>query len=161
MRTDPAANFEKKVRRSDGCWIWTASVNRHGYGYFRYAGRTQRAHRVAWQLVYGDIPNGLCVLHLCDNPPCVNPDHLVLGTQRQNLADMISKKRHRSITKPETNVRGEQVGTSILTTESVKSMRRTYAAGLVTFRDLSRQYNVASSTARAAVRRRSWRHIND
>lgn len=86
--------FWSKVDRSGDCWIWTASRLRRGYGQFGlYKRRMWKAHRVAWELTYGDIPPGLCVCHRCDNPPCVRPDHLFLGTFRDNNADCKRKAR--------------------------------------------------------------------
>lgn len=95
--TGPAAppladRFWAKVDTSGDCWIWTASV-RNGYGQFGTPEGIQPAHRVAWTLANGDIPDGLIVCHRCDNPPCVRPDHLFLGTQLDNVRDMIDKGR--------------------------------------------------------------------
>ena len=92
------ARFWAKVQKTDSCWLWTAAKNRFGYGRFMLNGKVVRAHRVAWTLAYGQIPegagfHGTCVLHLCDNPMCVNPSHLVLGTQGENCRDMASKGR--------------------------------------------------------------------
>ena len=83
--------FWSKVDRSGKCWLWTASRNSSGYGKFDGEG----AHRVAWRLAYGVIPYGACVLHRCDMPRCVNPAHLWLGTQADNVADMVAKGRQR------------------------------------------------------------------
>lgn len=75
------------------CWIWTRAKARFGYGVSRIDGRIHSTHRVSWAMAYGDIPAGLNVLHHCDNPPCVRPDHLFVGTQRDNSLDMWSKGR--------------------------------------------------------------------
>ncbi len=89
-----AERFWSKVVRGEGCWIWAASVDDHGYGRFGIGRlRIEPAHRVAWMVANGPIPDGLSVLHRCDNPPCVRPDHLFLGTQRDNMRDMIAKGR--------------------------------------------------------------------
>ena len=76
------------------CWVWTAGVSRFGYGELAIGGGKKiRAHRFAWVLSHGPVPNGLFVLHRCDNPPCVNPEHLWLGTRVDNIADMVAKGR--------------------------------------------------------------------
>src|SRR5687767_4720826 len=85
--------FWEKVRKTDGCWLWTASRNAKGYGQIMYQRRPIHAHRVSWQLANGPIPDGLCVLHRCDNPQCVNPGHLFLGTIVDNNRDMFAKGR--------------------------------------------------------------------
>lgn len=86
--------FWSKVNITDllSCWEWTGFKNK-GYGQLEFRGKTQRAHRVVWMLIYGEIPDGLCVLHHCDNPSCCNPAHLFLGTMLDNNRDMIKKGR--------------------------------------------------------------------
>ena len=85
--------FWSKVKKTDACWLWTGTIN-HKYGAIRIAYRAWRAHRVAWVIANGNIPKGMNVLHRCDNPPCVNPKHLFLGSQRDNLIDCIRKGRN-------------------------------------------------------------------
>lgn len=85
--------FWSKVDKSSECWEWQAEKNQHGYGGFYFLGKKQKAHRVSWQLTYGDIPDGQLVLHTCDNPSCVNPLHLWLGTQDDNMKDCAAKGR--------------------------------------------------------------------
>lgn len=96
--TPPAERFWKKVHKTDTCWLWTGSANRHGYGSFAVDGRdalrrSENAHRFSWRLHYGDIPAGVDVCHRCDVPRCVRPDHLWLGTRLENMADAKAKGR--------------------------------------------------------------------
>ena len=91
---DVETRFWSKVDKSGECWTWTAGLDSHGYGRF-HTGVQRSAHRVAWEFAVGRVPDGLWVLHACDNPPCVRPDHMFLGTARDTTADMIAKGRAR------------------------------------------------------------------
>lgn len=105
--------FWAKVDRGDGCWEWQGARRKPwNYGVVQTgrwgASCVQRAHRVAWALTYGPIPDGLWVLHRCDNPPCVRPDHLFLGDAFVNMQDCVQKGRHGSQVHPESRPRGSQ-----------------------------------------------------
>lgn len=117
-----------------GCWLWTGLINNKGYGQIGWHGRSQLAHRVAWQLTRGDIPLGLhrgtiCVLHRCDTAGCVKPSHLFLGTHSENMIDKKVKGRspkgsaHWTSRIPWKMVRGEAVITAKLTESQVASIR--------------------------------------
>ena len=136
---------------------WTASRNSGGYGHRYFQGRIQHAHRVAWQKSNGPIPDGLCVLHSCDNPPCVNPAHLWLGTQADNARDRDNKKRRDwSHLLTAHKVSGEEVGTARLTRETVATIRERYAAGGLRQLDLATEYGVSRSLVQAIVTGRVW-----
>lgn len=103
-----ADRFWSKVRKTETCWLWTAGVNSNGYGRFQYYNRTQRpgkgrdlyAHRVAWMLTHGAVPDGFNLLHSCDTPRCVNPDHLRIGTQKDNGMDAVHRNRTCRVGRP-------------------------------------------------------------
>src|SRR5688572_16658454 len=88
------------IGEPDACWPWTACGDRHGYGNIRIAGRSYLAHRIAWELTYGPIPDDLRVLHSCDFPPCCNPGHLHPDTQGQNVQEMWDRNPERKRTPP-------------------------------------------------------------
>ncbi len=94
MKKSTPESFWRKVKKSDGCWIWMASRNKpSGYGQVGYQGKHTSAHRLSYYLSYGDIPSGMCVCHKCDNPFCVRPDHLFLGSPTDNMRDSSVKNR--------------------------------------------------------------------
>jgi hypothetical protein len=86
--------FWKYVNKTDGCWLWTGAIGGSGYGLLGVENRNVPAHRLSWQIHNGPIPDGLLVCHTCDNPPCVNPAHLWLGTNLDNARDKMAKGRH-------------------------------------------------------------------
>lgn len=92
---DEVARFNRKVDASGACWVWTGAHGRNGYGQAVVQGHTYKAHRVAWTIAHGPIPEGLCVCHACDNRRCVRPDHLWLGTHQENQEDKIRKGRQK------------------------------------------------------------------
>lgn len=95
VRTPPEQRFSGKVEKSDGCWRYTGNKDHRGYGKFFDGERLVCAHRFAYRLANGPIPEGMLVMHTCDHPWCVRPDHLVLGTPQDNMDDMYRKGRER------------------------------------------------------------------
>lgn len=107
--------FWAKVLKADGdsCWEWQGCRDAEGYGYVGICRQVRRAHRVAWELTHGPIAEGLFVCHRCDNPPCVNPAHLFLGTPADNVADMMAKGRGPIITPPVRKISDEMVAKTL------------------------------------------------
>jgi hypothetical protein len=93
---DPVERFAEKVRLdlTTGCLLWTGAMTAGGYGRFAFRGHNAYSHRVSWELTFGPMPDGLVVMHRCDTPSCVNPDHLTAGTFRENMHDCVLKGRH-------------------------------------------------------------------
>src|SRR3990167_1210519 len=134
-RRPPKERFWKKVQKGDSpekCWEWKSCKNPEGYGQFTIDGKKVYAHRYSWELHNGTIPDGLWVLHHCDNPACVNPDHLFVGTQTDNMQDMISKGRSEYL-----GISGENNHQAHLTTDIVKIIRKRYAFGGITQQKLA------------------------
>lgn len=128
-----------------GCWIYTGRVNvqRGGYGTFDDHRVTKRAHRYAWEITNGPIPDDLDVCHRCDNPPCVRPDHLFLGTRKENAEDCVEKGRSNH---------GERHGLSKLTDTQTAELRAKYKAGGVSQLALAREYSVSPMLVSLIVR---------
>lgn len=96
MDNTTLTRFWEKVMKTDNCWLWIGARERGGYGCIQIKHNNFRAHRLSWELHHGTVPTGMHVLHTCDNPPCVNPTHLFLGTSLDNMADKVRKGRHSS-----------------------------------------------------------------
>lgn len=143
--------FWSKVDKSGNCWLWQGYRRRsNGYGTLTVRPRgTLLAHRIAWEVTSGPIPAGLYVCHHCDTPACVNPAHLFLGTQQDNMTDMRRKGR---------GARGEQNNSGKLTPDDVRAIRR--AAPATTLDALGKQYGVTRGAIWHIVHRRTWRHID-
>lgn len=148
--------FWRRVTKGDSCWEWTGYGNNKGYGLLFIGGKGGRyltTHRVSWELHNGPIPSGLCVLHHCDNRRCVRPDHLFLGTFKDNTQDMMTKGRNRGGCPP-----GEAAPSAKLTAEIVCTIRAAHESGAANV-DLARRYGVTRQSIRAIVVRDSWRHL--
>jgi hypothetical protein len=160
-----AVRFFSKVspEPNTGCWLWSGAVDLFGYGriHVRSPGQVNAAavptHRVAWEIKNGPIPSGLFVLHRCDNPPCVNPAHLFLGTAADNLADMDAKGRR---VVPDT--RGERNSNARLTARQAAEIRAACEAGpRGVRRALAVKYRVSRGTIDHIARGQSWAHLED
>jgi hypothetical protein len=155
-----------------GCLVWTGAWGNFGYGCLTFEGAPRRAHRLSYEVNIGPIENGLAVLHRCDVPACVNPDHLFLGTAGDNVRDCVSKGRHRpnpvwlvprtkeataktSATASDGRRKGERCNTAKLSEREVLEIRLDPRTG----RELGAQYGVSITTIQGIKTRKIWRHI--
>jgi hypothetical protein len=156
--------FWTKVDKSGECWLWTASKDTSGYGQIRYEKRLRRATHIAWELTNGAIPVDTLLCHRCDNPACVRPDHLFLGTYAENAADMLTKGRQAigdassARLYPERRPRGTNHPKAKFTDDQVREIRRRSAAG-ESQRQLARAYSVGKNTIQCIVEGVTWRHV--
>lgn len=172
LNADPArlASFWSKMRvRLSGCWEWTACKSEKGYGVYGCLLRslgvigTFKAHRVAYRLSGFRIPKGLCLMHSCDNPRCINPAHLTPGTRAENNKDMVRKGRHRPGGR-KTPVdkclykRGQQHHASKMTAKAVRALRMDHAAGM-SFSRLAKKYGLSIGPTYRIAKRITWRHV--
>jgi len=136
-----------KVEKTRGCWFWTGQTNGAGYGLLLRDGRTRLAHRIVWELENGPIPEGNLVRHMCDNPACVNPAHLRLGTQRDNMRDrLISARVHYAGVK--------------LTADDVVNIVDLYKKG-ETQKSIAKRYGVSEPTVSGIMRGLCWQHVTN
>lgn len=137
--------FWSRVDREGDCWEWRGYVHSGGYGRISFFRRSYEAHRVAYALTKGD-PLGQCVCHRCDNPTCVNPAHLFLGTRDDNNQDMVRKDRH---------ARGEKHGAARLTADDVRAIRASTATAV----SLAPKYGISDRMVGKIRKREAWTHI--
>lgn len=154
MRRSIEERFWPKVHKTEGCWIWTAARDAGGYGWFGLPGRnggSEHAHRVAYRLLVGPIPPGASVCHRCDNRACVNPDHLFLGTDADNVADMVSKGRNRGAV-------GSRNCHARVSEEDIPKIRAMVKQGHAQ-NEVARYFGVSAAEVNKIVLGHRWRHV--
>lgn len=142
--------FMSKVSKTETCWIWNGMTDKQfGYGLFGVRDRIMKAHKVSWVMHRGNVPAGMFVCHRCDNPRCVNPEHLFIGTPKENTQDALEKNRM---------LKGEKNGQHKLTAAQVLAIRARSAAG-ETRESLAAEFDVWSACICKIVKRQRWKHI--
>ena len=159
--------FWERVDKSGECWVWIGALS-HGYGVLQIGtfrkSRTIGTHRLSWELHYGQIPDGLLVCHHCDNPPCVRPEHLFVGTDADNHRDKAQKGRaprgddNPARRLPERMQRGEQRWNARLTESDVRTIRARVQRG-ESQSGIAREFHVVPSSIAGIVRRVTWKHV--
>ena len=138
--------WAKVDRQPGGCWNWTASTGNAGYGRFRVGKKFISPHRLSFELFTGQNPKDKVICHTCDNPRCVNPKHLFVGTQKDNMMDCASKGRN-ALTKAK------------LTEQDVRDIRTEYNLGTTTYVELAKKYNVRKNAIGLIIRGETWSHV--
>ncbi len=177
-----AERFWRKVNRcvADECWNWLGAKTGNGYGAFKAHGKTMPAHRFSYEVGCANIPVNALVCHHCDNPICVNPKHLFIGTHGDNMRDMRSKNRNITGDKhfsrlfperlargdrhglrlhPECVARGERNGNAKLDSDDVRKIRKAIADGGASQRDIAKRFNVTKHVVSKIKLLKSWRHV--
>ena len=156
---ETAERFSSRVNKTDGCWEWTGGGVR-GYGRYWFNGKQVQSHRYSYTLHHPltiDLLDGhreICVCHRCDNPKCVNPAHLFLGSHADNVKDKEAKGRGNQ-------AKGEKQGASKITEAQVREIRNKYANGGITQQQLALEYGITHTTVHSLIRRKTWFHITD
>lgn len=147
------ASFWSHVNLLGTCWEWTAATTEWGYGKLRYSGHDFAAHRCSYEYAYGRIPAGVFVLHACDNPPCVNPSHLFLGSAKDNTQDMLAKGRAARM-----GAVGVANRNAVLTEANVVDIRERFACG-ATPTELAAEFGITGSNLNRILRGVTWSHV--
>ena len=142
--------YNRLVVQSNGCWRWNGATDgQYGYGHIRSGGVDYKAHRVSYEIYKGSIPTSMWVLHTCDNGACTNPDHLFLGTAKDNAVDRMNKGRNG-------NIRGELNGRAKLSQNQVDKIIQEYSLGNTTQQQLADTYGVTRGMISHIVNERNW-----
>lgn len=182
---DPLPRFWSKVQKSEdpeGCWLWTGALNEKGYGFFKVEPKQLKAHRFAYEQFVGPIPEGLQVNHHCDNPACVRPDHLYVGTQQENRQDAVRRGRTATGERngmytcpesrtlgdrngqrkhPERTARGERVTRARLKEADIPKIRALLAEGGHTLRAIGERFGVREFAIYAIREGMTWKHVKN
>jgi len=167
-RNHPEHRFWKKVNKTDSCWLWKTSNKKTGYGAFPIWDKNSKkinitAHRFSYMLHYGHIPKGMHVCHTCDIRNCVNPAHLFVGTQKDNIQDALAKNRmpkgdnHYMHQKPDLIRKGEQLSQSKLTEDEVRAIRE--MSQTLPQKNIAKMFNVSTHAIYCIQKNITWKHV--
>jgi hypothetical protein len=151
-KSDPERRYWKNVRKGENendCWIWIGPTDSRGYGSLKIGESIKSTHRIAYEWEYGPIPSGMLVCHHCDNPPCVNPKHLFLGTHQDNVDDMKSKSR---------DAKGGDFSFTKLKDDDIRAIRRMYKNGC-SQQEIADHFMVTQGNISAILTGKTWKHI--
>ncbi len=143
-----------KISHPNGCWLWMNETCGKTHGTVNYKGYRTGAHRIAWILTKGPIPEGKVLMHACDNGICVNPDHLKIGTQHDNMLDMWAKGRGKNPV-----LKGEKHGMAQVTAEQVIEIRNSYATGTISQQALADRYGLGQTQVGRIIHGETWKHL--
>ena len=144
--------LDDHIIKTENCWLWTGRKNQWGYGVLTRLGKTCFAHREMWERAQGRSAKGLVIRHNCDNPSCVNPDHLLSGSPADNIRDKVKRGRQ---------AKGERNGSSKLTSQQVARIRRDWQSGVSSQKALAKEHGVHIDTVHKIVHNKLWRHVCD
>ncbi len=133
-----------------GCWLWGRCRDTSGYGLLTIGGKIRKVHRLAFLMANGNLDDNACVLHKCDTPACINPNHLFQGTKKDNVDDCIRKNRH---------TKGHKVGVSKLTEDQVLVILESSKSTNVKTAEIARRFGVSTNTIRHIIKGLTWSHI--
>lgn len=150
QRRNTEETFWALVKKTPSCWEFTGNIHSDGYGFYCFQKKRMLTHRLSYIFAHGSIPDGLCVLHKCDNRPCVKPAHLWLGTRTDNNRDMVQKKRNRGAS-------GEQHPSAKLKKQQVTEIRDLFSAGVASQGKIAQLYGVRQCHISRIVHGTSWK----
>jgi len=143
--------FITKVNKTATCWLWTGGLDSWNYGNYRLNGKCVKAHRYSYMINKGNIPEGMLIRHTCDEPKCVNPSHLILGTHQDNMNDRNQRNR-------QARNKGEKSGNAKANNDIVKEIRILYGFGF-THIELANKYNIGRTSVGLIINKKAWSHI--
>lgn len=144
-------NYVEKSKSTEGCWNWTGAGTKEGYGHISYKAKVKKSSRIMWEWIYGKIPNKMIICHNCDNPKCVNPDHLFLGTDAINRVDCMKKGRMKYF-------HGENCSQAKLKDFQVLEIKKLLKDGF-SITELAKMYSMGKTTIAHIKNGDNWKHI--